>query len=199
MIYGYARVSTRDQNLDRQEDFFAGKADKVFEEKISGRNRNRPQLAAMLAALKPGDVVLVSELSRLGRSVKDLIDIVEEIRSKGAIFKSYKENIDLSTASGELIFHIMASLAEFERKQMLDRQAEGIASARARGKTVGGSKPRFTMPEDEAEALFTSYRKREISFSTAAEAWGSVGSFQYNYKRWLAAKEAAEAEGKEKA
>lgn len=181
MTYGYARVSTAEQNLARQEDYFKGKIDRMFEEKRSGKNADRPQLKEMLSILKEGDVVIVLELSRLGRSIRDLLSIVDEIKSKGAVFKSVKENIDLSTASGELIFHIMASLAEFERKQILERQAEGIESAKKRGAKFG--RERSFRPRNE-EDIFRRLYEGKISFSEAAEEYGSKGSMQYWYRKW---------------
>lgn len=182
MIYGYARVSTVEQNLARQEDYFKSvHIDRMFEEKKSGKNTDRPQLKKMLSVLKEGDVVIVLELSRLGRSIRDLLNIVDEIKSKGATFRSVKENIDLSTASGELIFHIMASLAEFERKQILERQAEGIASAKRSGAKFG--RDRKFRPSNE-EDIFKRLSSGEISFNEAAQEYGSKGSMQYWYKKW---------------
>ena len=183
MVYGYARVSTKEQKLDRQEDYFRGKVDRLFEEKVSGKNRNRPQLAELLSVLKPGDVVVVTELSRLGRSMKDLIDIVSEIKDKGASFKSVKENIDLSSPYGELIFHLMGAFAEFERKQTLDRQREGIEAAQARGKKWG-VKVQYKHDPSFAEGLFKAYANKEISFAEAGELWGACGSFQYQFRKW---------------
>lgn len=183
MIYGYARVSTKEQSLDRQEDFFTGKVDYLYEEKVSGKDRERPMLKEMLHRLQPGDCVVVVELSRLGRSMKDLIDIVSEIKSKGATFRSVKEGIDLSSAYGELIFHLMGAFADFERKQMLDRQKDGIAAAKARGKTWGAKKV-YKHDADFEENLFKLYQDRQISFEEAGEAWGSCGSFQYQYRKW---------------
>ena len=183
MIYGYARVCTKEQNLSRQEDFFSGKVDMLFEEKVSGKNRNRPELERMLSLLKEGDEVVVLELSRLGRSMKDLIDIVSEIRSKGATFRSVKENIDLSSPYGELIFHLMGAFADFERKQTLDRQREGIEAAKARGKRWGMEATYKHSPEF-AEGLFKAYERKEISFQEAGEMWGACGAFQYQFRKW---------------
>lgn len=187
MKYGYARVSTKEQNLSRQEDYFEGKVDILFEEKISGKGRDREKLNEMLSLLKEGDEVIVLELSRLGRSMKDLIDIVGEIKSKGASFRSVKENIDLSSPYGELIFHLMGAFAEFERKQTLDRQKEGIASAKSRGKKWG-AKEKYTHSKDFAEDLFKRYLYKEITFEEAGKEWGSEGSFQYQYRKWEANK-----------
>jgi DNA invertase Pin-like site-specific DNA recombinase len=183
MIYGYARVSTKEQNLDRQEDGLKGRVDFLYEEKMSGKSKDRPALNEMLSVLKEGDEVVVLELSRLGRSMKDLIDIVSEIRGKGASFKSLKEGIDLSSPYGELIFHLMGAFADFERKQILDRQREGIQSAKARGKKWG-VKEVYSHSEEFKEDLFKRYAARQISFEDAGREWGSNGSFQYQYRKW---------------
>lgn len=190
MKYGYARVSTTAQCLDRQDDCFKDiEVLKVFEEKISGKNKKRPELKRMLAILKPGDEVIVCELSRLGRSIKDLVEIVGEIKEKGASFYSVKENIRIggnASPTDELMFHIMGAFAEFERKQTLERQKEGIAAAKARGKTWGNKRQYF--PENEQE-IFEKYYAHEISVKEAAEMYGSMGSFQYQYKNWKKEKE----------
>ena len=183
MVYGYARVSTKEQKLDRQEDYFFGKVDYVFKEKLSGKDRSRPELERMLSVLEPGDEVVVLELSRLGRSMKDLIDIVTEIKGKGASFRSVKENIDLSSPYGELIFHLMGAFAEFERKQTLDRQAEGIKAAKSRGQKWG-VKPVYKHDPKFAEDLFKAYERKEITFAEAGAMWGACGSFQYQYRKW---------------
>ena len=139
----------------------------------------------MLSVLAPGDEVVVLELSRLGRSMKDLIDIVTEIRGKGASFRSIHEGIDLSSPYGELIFHLMGAFADFERKQILERQREGMRAAKARGKTWG-ARQRYTHDAKFAEDVFRADAKKEISFKDAGEKWGACGSFQYQYRKWQA-------------
>lgn len=138
MIIGYARVSTSDQNLDAQLDQLreAG-AEKIFEEKITGTKRTRPQLDALLSQLRKKDVVVVTKYDRLARSLKDLLEIVETIRDHGAGFRSLAEDIDTTTSAGRLVFHVFASIAEFERDRISERTKEGLAAARKRGR-VGG-------------------------------------------------------------
>ena len=138
MIIGYARVSTSDQNLDAQLDQLreAG-AEKIFEEKITGTKRTRPQLDALLSQLRKKDVVVVTKYDRLARSLKDLLEIVEVIREHGAGFRSLAEDIDTTTPAGRLVFHVFASIAEFERDRISERTKEGLAAARKRGR-VGG-------------------------------------------------------------
>ena len=138
MIIGYARVSIPDQNLDAQLDqLHAVGAEKIFEEKITGTKRSRPQLDALLSQLRKKDVVVVTKYDRLARSLKDLLEIVEAIRDHGAGFRSLAEDIDTTTPAGRLVFHVFASIAEFERDRISERTKEGLAAARKRGR-VGG-------------------------------------------------------------
>ena len=138
MIIGYARVSTDDQHLDAQIDALtdAG-AEKIFEEKITGKRRDRPELQKLLEQLREGDVVIVTKYDRLARSLKDLMEIVETIRDREAGFRSLGEDIDTTTPTGRLFFHIFGSIAEFERERIVERTHEGLAAARKRGRIPG--------------------------------------------------------------
>ena len=141
MIIGYARVSRDDQNLDAQTDALeAAGAERIHAEKISGSRRDRPELDRMLEQIRPGDVIVVSKYDRLARSLRDLLDIVETIRDLGAGFRSLAEDIDTTTPAGRLIFHVFASIAQFERERISERTLEGLAAAKARGR-VGGRPP----------------------------------------------------------
>ena len=141
MIIGYARVSTDDQSLDSQTDALsAAGAEKVFADRISGSRRARPELDKMLDQLRDGDVVTVTKYDRLARSLKDLLEIVEAIRARGAGFRSMAEDIDTTTPAGRLAFHVFASIAQFERERISERTREGLASARKRGR-IGGRPP----------------------------------------------------------
>jgi DNA invertase Pin-like site-specific DNA recombinase len=135
---GYARVSAADQNPDLQLDALreAG-CDKIFVEKASGALRDRPELAKALEYIRPGDVLVVWKLDRLGRSLLHLIETVTGIQKRGIAFRSLGEHIDTTTATGELIFHLFASLAQFERRMIAERAAAGRAAAKARGETGG--------------------------------------------------------------
>ena len=141
MIIGYARVSTDDQNLDGQLDALgvAG-AGKVFADKITGTARSRPELDRLLDQLRGGDVVVVTKYDRLARSLRDLLDIVDAVQARGAGFRSLAEEIDTTTPAGRLIFHVFASIAQFERERIAERTREGLAAARKRGR-VGGRPP----------------------------------------------------------
>lgn len=142
----YARVSTAEQNEARQ--IAAAKeqnADKIFLDKLSGKNMNRPQLQAMLEYIREGDVVIVESYSRLARNTQDLLDLVEKITQKGAEFVSMKEAIDTSTPQGRFMLTIFAALAEFEREVIHQRQQEGINIKKAKDDEL---KARGIKPED---------------------------------------------------
>ena len=143
-LVAYARVSTNGQELKLQLDALlkAGVAKKdIFTDKASGSKSSRPGLDACLQQLKPGDTLLVWRLDRLGRSLRHLIDLVEDLRQRGVGFKSVCDGaIDTTTASGDLIFNIFSSLAQFERRLIQERTKAGLTAARARGR-MGGRKP----------------------------------------------------------
>jgi Site-specific recombinases, DNA invertase Pin homologs len=141
MIIGYARVSTQDQNLELQLDALekAG-CEQTFQEKITGKNKERPELETCMKMLRDGDVLVVWKLDRLARSLKDLIEIVSDLESRGVGFKSLTESIDTTSPGGKLIFHIFGALSEFEHSLIRERTLEGLKAARARGRK-GGRKP----------------------------------------------------------
>lgn len=144
MLVGYARVSTEDQQLDGQiEALTEAGAERIWAEKVSGTKTNREELAKLLDQLRPGDVVVVTKYDRLSRSLQDLLSIVEVIREKGAGFRSLAEDIDTTTPAGRLVFHVFASIAQFERERISERTREGLAAARKRGR-VGGRPPALT-------------------------------------------------------
>ena len=127
---GYARVSTREQNLDLQTDALrkAG-CTRIFEETMSGAKRERPQLNSALDYLRAGDTLVVWKLDRLGRSVKDLVELVGELEKRGVHFQSVTDNIDTSTPAGRFFFHVMASLAQMERELLVERTRAGLEAA----------------------------------------------------------------------
>ena len=141
MILGYARVSTNDQNIDGQQDALTSVgAELIFADTIIGTARIRPELDRMMKVLRDGDVVVVTKYDRLARSLKDLLEIVEQIQAKGAGFRSIREDIDTTTPAGRLVFHVFASIAQFERERIVERTKEGLAAARRRGR-IGGRPP----------------------------------------------------------
>mgnify|MGYP003649524539 FL=1 len=141
MFIGYARVSTNDQNPELQVDALkkAG-AEQIFQEKFTGTLRERPELSQCLRMLRQGDVLIVWKLDRLARSLKDLVEIVQDLQDRGIGFKSLTESIDTTSSGGRLVFHIFGALAEFERDLIRERTIAGLKAARARGRK-GGRKP----------------------------------------------------------
>lgn len=138
MVVGYARVSTLEQNIERQEVALRKLGcERVFIDKMSGKNIDRPQFNTMMSFVRDGDTLIVSEYNRLSRSTKDLLATIEELETRGVTVKSIKENLDTGTPQGKLILTIFAGLAEFERTLMLQRQAEGIERAKLAGKYKG--------------------------------------------------------------
>ena len=164
MNYGYGRVSTQDQELARQVDLFdsMGIAERYrFMEKMTGTKADRPQLDRMKDEVREGDTVHIESLSRLGRSTKDLLALVDFFQSKGVTLKSAKENIDTSTATGKLLTTVMCALAEFERTLIVERTHEGLTAARARGRK-GGRKPKS---ESDIKIALSMYDSKDFSIS----------------------------------
>lgn len=152
MLIGYARVSTEDQHLDAQLDALrAVGAARIFADRVSGTRRSRPELDRMLDQLREGDIVVVTKYDRLARSLRDLLEIVEAIGQRGAGFKSLAEDIDTTTPAGRLVFHVFASIAQFERERISERTREGLEAARRRGR-VGGRPPSLS-PAQKAEVI----------------------------------------------
>ena len=179
-IVGYARVSTVEQNLDRQEKALQEQgATRIFMDKLSGKDTNRPQFKAMLDYVREGDTVVVLEYSRLARSTRDLFNTIEELRAKGVQVKSIHENFDTSTPQGELMLTFFSGIATFERKLILHRQREGIAIAKEKGKYKGRkSKQR---PQEWAQ-LYAQYKARKLTGTKLAELCGVSRSVLY---RWI--------------
>lgn len=151
MEVGYARVSTEEQNEARQVKAFEERGiTKMFIDKLSGKDTNRPQLKAMIDYVREGDVVVVESYSRLSRSTADLLHLIDQLKAKGVKFISLKEQIDTTTPAGEFMMKVFASLADFERQQILQRQREGIAIAKAEGKYKG--KPKMKIDENTFRA-----------------------------------------------
>ena len=144
MMIGYARVSTQDQNLEMQRSaLLQAGCERVYDDKISGTRTERPGLTKVLDALRKSDTLVVWKLDRLGRSVKQLVDLVGQLSARSVNFKSLTDSIDTGTPSGRFFFHVMASLAEMERELMVERTQAGLATARKLGRT-GGRRRRMT-------------------------------------------------------
>ncbi len=148
---GYARVSTDDQDLALQLDALGKMCKSIYSEKVSGAKAVRPQLSACMQALRKGDLLVVWRLDRLSRSMPELLTLTSELEKKGVGLRSLTENIDTSSASGKLTFHMFSAMAEFERQTIKERTNAGLQAARARGR-VGGRAP-IVSKKDKREML----------------------------------------------
>ncbi len=159
-----------DQNLDAQRDALvrAG-ATKIFVEKITGTKASRPELDLMRQMLRQGDTVLVTRIDRLGRSAKDLLNIVSDFEVRGVNLKVIEQNIDTSTNEGKLFFTMVAAFAEFEHSMMVSRTKDGLAAARARGR-VGGRKAKLT--DAQISKLMQHFEEKKISIQDLAKMYG---------------------------
>lgn len=165
MILGYVRVSTVEQNEERQNVTMKKYGvEKIFMEKVSAKDTNRPELEKILDWAREGDTIVIHDLSRLARSTKDLLIIKERLDEKKVVLISGKESIDTSTATGELMFTMIGAINQFERKNMLERQREGIAIAKKEGKYKGRKEIKVENFEEE----YNLYKNREISKSALA-------------------------------
>ena len=170
MKVGYIRVSTIDQNDGRQVELFKGHGiEKVFTDKASGKDTNRPQLQLMIDFVRDGDSVYIESFSRLARSTKDLLELVEMFNAKGVQLVSLKENLNTSTPQGKLMVTMMGAIAEFERDCILERQREGIALAKAKGKYKG--KKKLPYPINFGD-IYHQWKQREITGTKAMEITG---------------------------
>ncbi len=157
MKIGYARVSTTDQNLQSQIDALtAAGCDEVVPDEVSGAASSRPKLDKLLARLGQGDVLVVVRLDRPGRSLPHLIDVVQTVEARGAGLHSLSEAIDMTTAGGRLIFHLMGALAQFERTLIIERTQAGLQAARKRGTKVGRPRALTVDQLKHAHALISS-------------------------------------------
>lgn len=168
MKVAYVRVSTAEQNEARQVEALEKHGiEKWYTEKVSGKDTNRPKLKEMLEFVREGDTVYIHDFSRLARSTKDLLEIVEQLNSKGVHLVSNKENIDTSTATGKLMLTMIGAIAEFERQNLLERQREGIEIAKREGKFKGGQVKRID--DKTLENAYTRYQSRDITKKQMAE------------------------------
>ena len=179
MLIGYARVSTDDQNLDLQRDALqqAG-CERVFEDTASGAKAKRVGLVALMEILRAGDTVVIWRMDRLGRSLKDLIALVERLEAVGVGLRSLQEKIDTTSSGGRLVFHLFGALAEFERNLIRERTQAGLTAARARGRH-GGRKKRLD-PAKQKMALRL-YHERQHTVEEICRMMGVGRSTLYNY------------------
>ena len=179
MLIGYARVSTDDQNLDLQRDALekAG-CEKIYTDQQSGASTERLGLNGILEMARPGDTLVVCRLDRLGRSLKHLIHLMEQLDHQGIGLRSLQENIDTTTSGGRLVFHLFGALAEFERNLIRERTRAGLSAARARGRQ--GGRPKRLGPKKRELALRL-YQERQHSIAELCQLMGISKSTLYNY------------------
>jgi DNA invertase Pin-like site-specific DNA recombinase len=178
-LIGYARVSTRGQNLDAQiRALEQAGCLRVFADKLSGKDAARPELAACLDYLRPGDTLVVTRLDRLSRSLQDLIATVADLRRRGAGFRSVHEALDTTTPGGRLVFHVFAALAEFIRELIVEGTHEGLAAARARGVRLGRPP---AMNEEKLRQARTMLARPEETISSIARLLGVSRATLYKH------------------
>jgi len=181
MLIGYARVSTLDQNPDLQKDALeVVGCEKVIIDKVSGTVAKRPGLTQIKEILRKGDTLVVWRLDRLGRSIKNLIEWVNYLDEEGIGLKSLKESIDTTTVTGKLIFHIFASLAEFESNLIQERTQAGLTAARARGRLGGRPK---SLDKKERKVVVDLYNKKEMMVKEICEMMKISKPTLYKYIR----------------
>jgi len=179
MLIGYARVSTTDQRLDLQKDALsAAGCEQIFTDTASGAKTQRPGLTKALQYCRPVDTLVVWKLDRLGRSLPHLVETVRDLINRGIGFKSLQENIDTTTSAGKLIFHIFASLAEFERDIIRERTEAGLSAARARGRKGGRPKG---VDEKKMKAALSLKKDPERSVKEICEIVGISRNTYYKY------------------
>jgi len=184
MKFGYARVSTRDQNLDLQIDqLHQAGCEQILQETASGAKSERPVLRSLLERMRAGDVLVIWKLDRLGRSLRDLVDLVSTLMDKDVGLKSLHDPIDTTSSQGRLVFNIFASLAEFERDLIIERTQAGLSAARARGRKGGRPKGLSATAEKKAVAAEALYKEGHLSVNEIAENLGVSKATLYKYLR----------------
>lgn len=179
MLIGYVRVSTVDQNLDLQLDALKQVGcNKIYKDMASGTKTDRIGLSEVLKYIRSGDTLVVWRLDRLGRSLRHLIDTINQINDQGSYFRSLQENIDTSTSGGKLIFHIFGALAEFERDIIRDRTNAGLAAARKRGR-IGGR--RKIMDKEKIALAKSLFKDKTNSISSICEILNVSKTTLYRY------------------
>lgn len=185
MIYGYARVSTRDQNLDMQIDALkkAG-CQKIYKEVAKGAKTNRPELDALLSVLQKGDTIIIWKLDRMGRSLHHLIKTVNQLSEQKVAIKSLQDPIDTTTAHGRLMFNLFASLAEFEKDIIYERTIAGLTSARSRGRMGGRPKGLSDNAKEKACIAEALYKQGELSTEQISKQLNISRTTLYKYLKF---------------
>ena len=184
MKIGYARVSTKEQNLSLQLDTLEKEGcEQIFHEKITGSKTTRPELDNMLSNLRKGDVVVIWKLDRLGRSLKDLVNLMTQLQNKGVGLLSLNDHINTTTPTGKLTFHLFAALAEFERDIISERTQAGLVAARARGRKGGRPKGLSQKAEHTAIIAQRLYEEENLSVQQICDQLSIAKRTFYKYLR----------------
>lgn len=179
MLIGYARVSTDDQHLDLQRDALTQVGcERIYEDTVSGAQAEREGLTSLINALRPGDIVVIWRLDRLGRSLKNLLQLVERFDGLCVGLRSLHESIDTTSSGGRLVFHLFGALAEFERNLVRERTLAGLSAARRRGRQ--GGRPALLSPTKKALALKL-HQERNHTIEEICNMMGISKSTLYNY------------------
>lgn len=180
MKVGYVRISTKEQNTARQDELMRQlDVEKVYTDKMSGKDAERPELQRMIDFVREGDTLVVESFSRFARNTQDLLNLTAALKEKGVRFVSQKEKIDTDTNAGKFMLTVFAGLVEFERDTILDRQAEGIAIAKAEGRMSG--RPRKA--DDSFESVYLDVKEGKLSASKGAKQLGISRSTWYRKAR----------------
>lgn len=177
---GYVRVSTAEQNTARQDVLMEELGvDKVFTDKMSGKDTDRPKLRQMMEYVREGDTVIVESISRLARNTKDLLELIEQLNSKGVAFVSRKEQIDTTSSTGKFMLAVIGAMAQLERENILTRQAEGIAIAKAEGRMNGRPKKAV----DTFGEMYINVKNGRLSATEGAKLLGITRTTWYRRKK----------------
>lgn len=180
MKVGYIRVSTREQNTVRQDGLMKQLGvEKVYTDRLSGKNTDRPELRKMMDFVREGDSVIVESISRFARNTKDLLELIATLEAKGVQFISKKESVDTTSSTGKFMLAVFGAIAELEREYILDRQAEGIAIAKAEGRMKGRPKKAV----DNFESLYNDVKEGKLSATKAAKQLNISRSTWYRKAR----------------
>ena len=168
MIIGYARVSTQEQKIERQIDALRARGcQKIYQEKMTGTKSERPELQKMLDALRRGDTLIIESFSRLSRSTKDLLSVVDKLNAQGINLVSIKEQLDTTTATGKMMLTMLAALSQFERDLDSERTKDGLKAARARGRMGGRPKAGSEKEKEKALAMYYSNAVKNKDIASA--------------------------------
>lgn len=185
MKIGYARISTKDQKFESQEQALKKEGcEKIYRDVVSGAKKERPGLNRLLSEIRPGDILVVYKLDRLGRSLSHLVQLIEDLGEKGVYINSLSDKVDTSSASGRLIMNVVGAIAEFERELIRERTKAGLSAARARGQKGGRPSGLSKEAQDKAILAEVHYRSRKRKVNDVIRDLGISKATFYKYLRY---------------